>query len=70
MTDDQNTPKQNGRGGPDPLTLVAGMVAVGTAGWALFDSGNILAPHWMLAIGSMIIGIVLLILSVRTRRET
>lgn len=69
MTDTGSSPTPP-RKRPDLVLLTAGIMAVATALWALFDSGHLLPPQWMLAVGAIVLGLVMLVASVRTRRDT
>lgn len=56
------------RRGPDPVTLVAGLLAIGIAAWSIVDAGRVLPPQWMLAGAAVLVGILMLIASIRPRR--
>lgn len=55
------------RRGPDPVTLVAGLLAIGIAAWSIVDAGRVLPPQWMLAGAAVLVGVLMLIASIRHR---
>ncbi|MEV0700829.1 hypothetical protein AB0I53_23370 [Saccharopolyspora sp. NPDC050389] len=67
MTDEEIT-RRPGRDGPDMFTLVGGLLAIVIAsGLLLGFGGNV---QWLLAAAAVAIGVVMLIASFRTRRDT
>lgn len=65
---DENTPELTASHRPDPVLLVAGLAALGISAWALLGGAQLLAPQWLLAVGAVLIGTVMLIASMITRR--
>ncbi|MER7014430.1 hypothetical protein ABT324_23640 [Saccharopolyspora sp. NPDC000359] len=62
---DEQTPQRRERGGPDLVTLVAGVITVTVAGTLMFGLGGEL--QWLLALTAVAIGVVMLVASLRTR---
>jgi hypothetical protein len=63
--------EQPERRGPDVLTLVMGLISLSAAGSALFHWTPplpLLDPRWLLAGGAVLVGLLLLIASVRPPR--
>jgi len=63
--------EQPKRRGPDVLTLVMGLISLSAAGSALFHWTPplpLLDPRWLLAGGAVLVGLLLLIASVRPPR--
>ncbi|PKW12796.1 hypothetical protein [Saccharopolyspora spinosa] len=67
MADNEINPRPD-RDGPDVMTLVAGLLSVAVAGGLLFGFGGHI--QWLLAVAAVVIGVVMLIASFRTRRDT
>jgi hypothetical protein len=69
---DNDTKREAGRRGPDILTLVAGIATLLVSSYALTD-GKVwvpsLDPRWLLAGGALLVGILLLIGSMRGRKR-
>lgn len=64
--------EQPKRRGPDVLTLVMGLISLSAAGSALFHWTPplpLLDPRWLLAGGAVLVGLLLLIASVRPPRS-
>ncbi|GAA0525369.1 hypothetical protein GCM10011581_14600 [Saccharopolyspora subtropica] len=55
------------RDGPDMVTLVAGLLSLATAGYVLFGGGGQL--RWVLAVAAVAVGVVMLVASLRPRRD-
>ena len=57
--------------GPDVLTLLMGLISLSAAGMALFNWAPalpLLDPRWLLAGGAVLVGLLLLVASVRPTR--
>lgn len=54
---------------PELLTLVTGLVALAMAVAAFVGEVPPIDPRWLLAVGAAVLGLVLLVGSVRGRRE-
>lgn len=75
MADNDLTPPASGgrsrsparRGGPDPITLTAGLLTLAVAVSVLI--GGPWSLQWVLAIGAVGLGTVMLITSLRPRRD-
>jgi hypothetical protein len=55
---------------PDPLALIVGLVSLGIAGSGFLGRAPDLSgfdPRWLLAAGAVVLGLVLLVASVRKR---
>lgn len=55
------------RGGPDPIALVAGLVALAMAALAATGTLDAVDPRWVLAIGALLVGGTVLVASLRRR---
>ncbi|MER7077979.1 hypothetical protein SAMN02982929_06120 [Saccharopolyspora kobensis] len=64
MADERN-PSLRQRGGPDLVALVSGLITVAIAGSVLIGLGSQL--QWLLALAAVTVGIVMLVVSLRTR---
>ncbi|MFI0467798.1 hypothetical protein ACH347_27275 [Saccharopolyspora sp. 5N102] len=67
MADEEITRRPD-RGGPDMFTLAGGLLAIVIAAGLLLGFGG--DVQWLLAASAVAIGIVMLIASFRTRRDT
>jgi hypothetical protein len=57
------------REAPDTVTLVAGVLALMVSGYVLLGGFNYVHIQPLLAVGAVIVGIVMLIASLRSRRD-
>ncbi|MCI2419424.1 hypothetical protein MOQ72_18440 [Saccharopolyspora sp. K220] len=64
---DEETTRRPDRDGPDMVTLIAGLLSVAIASGVLLGFGGNL--QWLLAVTAVGIGIGMLIVSFRTRRD-
>ena len=60
---------ETGRRRPQPMTLVVGLFAIVLAVFAFVGELPAVDPRWVLAAGAAALGLVLLVSSVRGRRE-
>lgn len=60
---------ETGRRRPEPVTLVAGLLAIVLAVFAFVGELPPIDPRWVLAVGAALLGLVLLVSSMRGRRE-
>ncbi|MHC1562316.1 hypothetical protein ACR9E3_25405 [Actinomycetospora sp. C-140] len=69
-TDDvEGRAKTPARRGPDPLGLVAGLAAIVVAVLALTSTLAAVDPRWVLALGAVGVGLVVVVATVRRRRD-
>jgi hypothetical protein len=72
MTEQVATDDEPRRRWPDPLNLIAGLITLGVAVYALTD-GRVglhgVDPKWIIAAGALLIGVLLLGASLRPRRR-
>ncbi|HEY3753541.1 MAG TPA: hypothetical protein VGL80_30485 [Pseudonocardiaceae bacterium] len=72
MTEQVATDDEPRRRWPDPLNLIAGLITLGVAVYALTDGRVALHgvdPKWIIAAGALLIGVLLLGASLRPRRR-
>jgi hypothetical protein len=72
MTEQVATDDEPRRRWPDPLNLIAGLITLGVAVYALTDGRVALHgvdPKWIVAAGALLIGVLLLGASLRPRRR-
>ncbi|GLZ44555.1 hypothetical protein Acsp06_07400 [Actinomycetospora sp. NBRC 106375] len=65
--EDETAPAR--RPGPDPLGLVAGLAAIVVAVLALTSTLAAVDPRWVLALGAVGVGLVVVVATVRRRRD-
>jgi len=69
---DEMARRDTGRRGPDPITLVAGLLTLVASGYVLTDGALWvpgLDPRWLLAGAALLVGVLLLAGSLRNGRH-